>query len=67
MLLDRRRVCLSLTPSGINALRMARAETRQQLANNLKSLSPDELINMSKVLSLLGKVFSQGGDDVHLS
>ncbi len=63
---DRRRVCLSLTPSGIDALRIARAETRQQLANTLKSLSRSKLLNMSKVLKNLGEVFAQGGGDVHI-
>jgi DNA-binding MarR family transcriptional regulator len=64
---DRRRVCLSLTKSGVKALAIARSETRQQLANNLKSLSKDELITLSEALRILGVVFSQGSNDVNLS
>jgi|WetSurMetagenome_2_1015567.scaffolds.fasta_scaffold345089_2 DNA-binding MarR family transcriptional regulator len=63
---DRRRICLSLTPTGIEALQLARAETRQQLANNLKSLSPGKLSNLSKALNDLAQVFAQGGGNVHI-
>jgi DNA-binding MarR family transcriptional regulator len=61
---DRRRVCLSLTRNGVKALAAARAGTRQQLANSLRSLSQDELVDVSKALHILSGVFSQGGGDV---
>lgn len=64
---DRRRVRLSVTDSGMNALGQARAETRDQLAANLKSLSQDELRSLSIALQALGRAFSQGGDDVNIS
>jgi len=61
---DRRRVCLSLTPSGIAALTAARAETRQQLADSLKSLSKEELTALSVALRAIERAFSQGGNNV---
>ena len=64
--LDRRRVCLSLTESGRAALAAARAETRDQLAERLNSLSSQELDELSTSLLVLGKAFSQGGDNVNL-
>ncbi len=63
---DRRRVSLSLTPSGTSALAMARSETRQQLADSLKSLSPKELDALSVALRALERAFSQGGNDVNV-
>jgi len=63
---DRRRVCLSLTPSGIAILTAARSETRQQLADGLKSLSREELAALSVALRALGRAFSQGGNDVNV-
>jgi len=63
---DRRRICLSITSSGNEALQTARAETRQQLAINLKSLSQSKLVNLSKALNDLGQVFTQGGGNVHV-
>ncbi len=64
---DRRRVSLSLTQSGSEALSMARSETREQLAERLKTLSPDELAATSVALHALERAFSQGGNDVNLS
>ena len=64
---DRRRVSLSLTQSGITALSIARSETRQQLADSLKSLSTHELAALPVALRALGRAFSQGGNDVNLS
>ncbi|OGO38570.1 MAG: hypothetical protein A2147_11165 [Chloroflexi bacterium RBG_16_57_8] len=58
---DRRRVCLSLTQTGITALAVARAETREHLADNLKSLSEEELGAVSAALRVLGEAFSKGG------
>jgi DNA-binding MarR family transcriptional regulator len=63
---DRRRVCLSLTQSGITALAVARSETRQQLADSLKSLSSAELAALPVALSGLARAFSQGGNDVNV-
>ena len=64
---DRRRICLSLTQSGITALTAARSETREQLAESLKSLSDDELAELSVALRTLGRAFTQGDDNVNLS
>jgi len=64
---DRRRVSLSLTQSGTAALSVARSETRQQLAESLKSLSADELAATSMALRALERAFSQGGNDVNVS
>jgi DNA-binding MarR family transcriptional regulator len=64
---DRRRVCLSLTQSGIAALTTARSETRQQLADGLKSLSKEELAALEVALRALGRVFSRGSNDVNVS
>jgi MarR family transcriptional regulator, organic hydroperoxide resistance regulator len=64
---DRRRVCLTLTQSGIAALNTARSETRQQLADGLKSLSKEELAALSIALRALGKAFSQKNKDVNVS
>lgn len=60
---DRRRVSLSLTQAGSAALSMARSETRQQLSDSLKSLSPHELGSLSVALRALERAFSQGGND----
>jgi DNA-binding MarR family transcriptional regulator len=64
---DRRRVCLSLTQSGVAALSTARAETRQQLEEKLRSLSSKELTALSVALRALGKAFSQSENDVNIS
>ena len=63
---DRRRVSLSLTQSGIAALSSARSETREQLADSLKSLSPHELAALPVALRALGRAFSQGGNNVNV-
>ncbi len=60
---DRRRVSLSVTQSGSTALAMARAETRQQLSDGLRSLSAHELDSLSVALRALERAFSQGGND----
>jgi DNA-binding MarR family transcriptional regulator len=65
--IDRRRVRLSLTEAGITALGQARAGTRQQLADSLKSLSQQDLLALSEALQALSRAFSQGGNDVNLS
>ncbi len=64
---DRRRVCLSLTHSGITALSVARVETRQQLADGLKCLAKEEAAALPVALRGLGRAFSQGGNDVNVS
>jgi DNA-binding MarR family transcriptional regulator len=63
---DRRRICLSLTEQGIKALAIARSETGQQLTMALKSLSKDELDNVSTAFQILANVFSQGGTNVDI-
>jgi DNA-binding MarR family transcriptional regulator len=64
---DRRRVCLSLTQSGIAALAQARLETRQKLAENLSSLTQAELAMVSAALRVLSSAFSGGGSGVNIS
>jgi DNA-binding MarR family transcriptional regulator len=64
---DRRRICLSLTESGIAALSVARSETRQQLADTLNTLSKEELAALQVALRGLARAFSQGGADGNLS
>jgi DNA-binding MarR family transcriptional regulator len=63
---DRRRVCLSLTQQGITALDQARLETRQKLAENLGSLTQEELTTVSTALSILSSAFSGGGAGVSI-
>ena len=64
---DRRRVRLSLTPSGAAAIALARADTREHVADSLKALSGKDLAGVRDALRLLGLAFSQGGNDVDLS
>jgi DNA-binding MarR family transcriptional regulator len=63
---DRRRVCLSLTQSGITAIAQARLETREKLAENLSSLSQEELAMVSAALQVLSSAFSGGGAGVNI-
>ncbi len=63
---DRRRVRLSLTQEGISALAQARLETRQKLAENLSSLSREELALVSSALRVLSSAFSGGVEGVSL-
>ena len=60
---DRRRVCLSLTPSGKDMLAKARLETQQQLAEILGSLTQEELSSLSAALRILSRVFVGGRSD----
>jgi DNA-binding MarR family transcriptional regulator len=64
--LDRRQVRLSLSAKGISALSKARERTRKQLAENLKSLSEEELTRLSATLEILDRVFSRNntGDNI---
>ena len=64
---DRRQVRLSLSAEGISALTKARDETRTQLAENLKTLSQEELKNLFSALEILEHVFSKNGTDVNIS
>jgi DNA-binding MarR family transcriptional regulator len=63
---DRRRVCLSLTQQGIKALAQARLGTQQQLAENLSSLTQEELRIVTAGLKVLSSAFSQGGPGVSI-
>lgn len=63
---DRRRIRLSVTEQGIAALALAQQETREQLADSLESLTPEELSTVSAALVVLGRAFSQGGVDVNV-
>ncbi len=64
---DRRQVRLSLSAAGISVVTQAREETRRQLAENLKTLSQEELNNLLSALGILENVFSKNGTDVNLS
>jgi DNA-binding MarR family transcriptional regulator len=63
---DRRRVCLSLTPEGSEALARARQETREKLMETLNSLTHDDLATISNALQILNTVFPGGGPGVNL-
>lgn len=63
---DRRRVCISLTVKGKDALRLARQETHKQLNKTLESLSKKDLATVSKALSILGRAFSKDNHVVDL-
>lgn len=63
---DRRRVCLSLSAEGVAALNRAREETRQQLTENLRTLSQEELSTLSAALDLLGRVFTRKDSGVNI-
>jgi DNA-binding MarR family transcriptional regulator len=64
---DRRQVRLSLSAEGVSALKRAMDETRKQLAENLRTLSQDELITISSALELLEQVFSKDNTGVNIS
>ena len=55
---DRRRISLSLTERGQTALELARLEARNQLADSLKELSPEDLATLTSALDILDKAFS---------
>jgi MarR family transcriptional regulator for hemolysin len=63
---DRRQIRLSLSAKGISALSKAREGTRKQLAENLKTLSEEELRTISATLEILERVFSRNstGDNI---
>ncbi len=63
---DRRRVCLTLTRSGIAALDAARSETRRQLAESFRNASREDLAALSAALRILAKAFSEGRNDVNV-
>ncbi len=63
---DRRRVCISLTVKGKDALRLARQETHKQLDKTLESLSKKDLATVSKALNILGRAFSKENHVVNL-
>ncbi len=65
---DRRRISLSLTERGQTALELARLEARDQLADSLKPLSPEDLATVTSALEILDKAFSPvSTTDVHIS
>ena len=65
--LDRRQVRLSLSSKGISALSRARERTQKQLAENLKTLSEEELSRLSTTLEILERVFSRNSTSDNLS
>ena len=64
---DRRQVRLSLSGEGVSALKRAMDETRKQLAENLKTLSQDELNTLSSALGVLEQVFARDETSVNIS
>ena len=56
---DRRRVCLSLTPIGREELRAAHRFTEKYLSDRLAGLSEEELRTVSQAMQTLKGVFSQ--------
>jgi len=64
---DRRQVRLSLSAAGVSVVTQAREETRTQLAENLTTLSQEELMNLLSALEILEYVFSKNGTDVSIS
>jgi DNA-binding MarR family transcriptional regulator len=63
---DRRRVCLSLTQEGSEALAHARQETHKKLMETLSSLTPEELATVATALRVLNGAFTGGGPGVNL-
>ena len=63
---DRRRVSLSLTPSGTAALAKARLETRRQLAESLRSLPTKDMATLASGLRMLRRAFVEGGANVNV-
>ena len=57
--LDRRRICLSLTPLGREELRFAYRFTEKYLAERLAGLSEAELRSISQAMELMKELFSQ--------
>ncbi len=56
---DRRRISLSLTPSGQGAMESIRRETRATLAVALSSLGPSDLQAVGKAMGALRRAFSE--------
>jgi DNA-binding MarR family transcriptional regulator len=63
---DRRRVCLSLTLEGSEALAHARQETHKKLMETLSCLTPEELATVATALQVLNGAFTGGGPGVNL-
>ncbi len=57
--LDRRRICLSLTPMGREQVRTAHRFTEKYLAEQLAGLTDEELRDVSQAMQTLKSVFSQ--------
>lgn len=57
--LDRRRICLSLTPLGREELRAAHRFTEKFLADRLAGLTDDDLSSISHAMQVLKGLFSQ--------
>jgi DNA-binding MarR family transcriptional regulator len=55
---DRRRICLSLTPTGQAAMESIRRETRGTLAEALSSVAPSELQAIGKAMTVLRRTFA---------
>jgi|SRR5579859_1971014 len=54
---DRRRICLELTPLGLETWQTSRKATRTQLAAQLTSLSPEERVAIVQAMETLRRVF----------
>ena len=64
---DRRRVCLSVTVQGTEAMNQARLETQQQLAKSLNALNSEEIMTVLNALKILQSAYKEGGADVDIS
>ncbi|MBN1342787.1 MAG: MarR family transcriptional regulator [Phycisphaerae bacterium] len=58
---DRRRISLSLTARGRQALEVARQATQAALAQHIRSLSRQDLAQISAAMRVLGRVFAPKG------
>jgi DNA-binding MarR family transcriptional regulator len=56
---DRRRICLSLSASGHDAMESIRRETRTTLAGALSSLAPSELQAVGRAMTALRRTFAE--------
>ena len=59
---DRRRICLSLTPLGREALRAAHRSTERHLVEALSSLSEEELRGVTHAMQVLRRLFEPEGE-----
>jgi DNA-binding MarR family transcriptional regulator len=54
---DRRRICLKLTPQGVQRLEQANIHTQTYLSDKLAGLDESDLATISQAMQILGAVF----------